>query len=85
LQLHSDARSLARLSLMYDGALVPAGLKSTQFSILSEIFYRRRDDPTTMSELAEAILYLKRAVSRRNKSLLQWENFQTFAGGPVCF
>lgn len=44
-----------RLSLMYDGALVPCGLKSTQLSILSEI-ERRRDKPPTMSELADAMV-----------------------------
>ncbi|WP_308720805.1 MarR family winged helix-turn-helix transcriptional regulator [Komagataeibacter xylinus] len=44
-----------RLSLMYDATLAPCGLKSTQFSILSEI-ERRHDKPPTMSELADAMV-----------------------------
>lgn len=39
---------------MYDAALAPAGLKSTQFSVLSAIG-RRADDPPTMRELAESM------------------------------
>jgi DNA-binding MarR family transcriptional regulator len=44
-----------RLSHFYDNALAPAGLKSTQYSILSEIS-KRADSPPTMGELAEALV-----------------------------
>jgi len=43
-----------RLSQMYDNALAPTGLKSTQYSILAEI--RRRGEPPTMRELADAMV-----------------------------
>ena len=43
-----------RLSQMYDAALAPAGLKSTQFAILTAIG-RRAHDPPTMRELADAM------------------------------
>ncbi len=41
-----------RVSQMYDSVLAPAGLKITQYSILSEIA-RRGDTPPTMGELAD--------------------------------
>src|ERR1700686_1481649 len=44
-----------RVSQMYDAALAPAGLKATQFAILSEI-ERRADDPPAMRELADAMV-----------------------------
>jgi len=44
-----------RVSQMYDAALAPAGLKTTQFAILSEID-RRADDPPTMREMADAMV-----------------------------
>jgi DNA-binding MarR family transcriptional regulator len=44
-----------RVSQMYDGALAPCGLKSTQFSILSEI-ERHGDQSLTMGKLADAMI-----------------------------
>jgi DNA-binding MarR family transcriptional regulator len=44
-----------RVSQMYDAALAPAGLRTTQFAILSEI-ERRTNDPPTMRELADAMI-----------------------------
>ncbi|WP_210253251.1 MarR family winged helix-turn-helix transcriptional regulator [Beijerinckia sp. L45] len=44
-----------RLSSMYDEALMPCGLKSTQHAILSELIRRRRHPPT-MRELADALI-----------------------------
>jgi DNA-binding MarR family transcriptional regulator len=44
-----------RLSQMYDAALVPTGLKTTQYSILVEI-ERHLDAPLTMRELADAMV-----------------------------
>ncbi|WP_420993114.1 MarR family winged helix-turn-helix transcriptional regulator [Cupriavidus sp. 30B13] len=43
-----------RLSQMYDNALAPTGLKSTQYSILAEI--KRHGEPPTMRELADAMV-----------------------------
>jgi DNA-binding MarR family transcriptional regulator len=45
-----------RLSQFYDVALAPAGLKSTQFSILSEVERRRTLGAVTMCELAAAMV-----------------------------
>jgi DNA-binding MarR family transcriptional regulator len=44
-----------RLSQMYDGALAPVGLKSTQYSILVQI-ERRSAEPPTLRELADALV-----------------------------
>jgi DNA-binding MarR family transcriptional regulator len=43
------------LSQMYDAALAPAGLRSTQYSILREL-RRRADDPPLIGQLAEAMV-----------------------------
>ena len=48
-------RASRRLSQMYDAALAPAGLRSTQFSVLVELD-SRRDEPPTIGELAEALV-----------------------------
>jgi DNA-binding MarR family transcriptional regulator len=48
-------RATRRLSQMYDAALAPAKLRSTQFSVLVEI-QRRGDEPPTIGELAEALV-----------------------------
>jgi DNA-binding MarR family transcriptional regulator len=62
--LHSDEgdcnctamRKASRwLSQMYDAALAPAGLRSTQYSILREL-RRRVDDPPLMGHLAEVMV-----------------------------
>lgn len=44
-----------RVSALYDEALKPIGLKTTQFAILAELG-RRRDDPPTMRALADALV-----------------------------
>jgi DNA-binding MarR family transcriptional regulator len=43
-----------RISQFYDGALAPVGIKSTQYSILSEV--ERSRGPLTMRELATAMV-----------------------------
>jgi DNA-binding MarR family transcriptional regulator len=43
------------LSQMYDAILAPAGLRSTQYSILREL-WRRADDPPLIGQLAEAMV-----------------------------
>src|SRR3981189_1732260 len=45
-----------RISQFYDTALAPAGIKSTQFSILSEVERGSFSEPVTMSELASAMV-----------------------------
>jgi DNA-binding MarR family transcriptional regulator len=44
-----------RLTKLYDDALAPSGLRSTQFSILAELA-TRPDPPPTLTELAEALV-----------------------------
>ena len=48
-------RASRRLSQMYDAALAPSGLRSTQFSVLVEL-HHRRDEPPAIGELAEALV-----------------------------
>jgi DNA-binding MarR family transcriptional regulator len=45
-----------RVSQFYDTALAPAGIKSTQFSILSEVERGTVGGPVTMCELASAMV-----------------------------
>ena len=45
-----------RISQFYDAALSPIGIKSTQFSILSEIERGSVEGPVTMCELAAAMV-----------------------------
>ena len=45
-----------RISQFYDTALAPAGIKSTQFSILSEVERGGVAGPVTMCELASAMV-----------------------------
>lgn len=44
-----------RLSQLYDSALAPSGLKSTQFAILAEVD-RRSNEPPTIRDLADALV-----------------------------
>jgi DNA-binding MarR family transcriptional regulator len=45
-----------RISQFYDAALAPVGIKSTQYSILSELARGRTAGPVTMCELAAAMV-----------------------------
>src|SRR5579864_4897314 len=45
-----------RISQFYDAALAPVGIKSTQFSILSEVDRGSLEGPVTMCELATAMV-----------------------------
>ncbi len=45
-----------RITQFYDTALAPAGIKSTQFSILSEVERGSISGPVTMCELASAMV-----------------------------
>ena len=45
-----------RISQLYDAALAPVGIKSTQYSILAEVERGSLDGPLTMCELATAMV-----------------------------
>ena len=69
-----------RVSQMYDAALAPAGLKATQFAILSEID-RRAGDPPTMRELADAMVMDRSTLGQNLRPLerdrlVAWEPSQ---------
>jgi len=50
----SVRKASRRLAQIYDGALAPSGLRSTQFAILAEL--AARSAPPTLMELAEAMV-----------------------------
>ncbi|GGF02245.1 MarR family transcriptional regulator [Aliidongia dinghuensis] len=50
----SVRKASRRLTQLYDDALAPSGLRSTQFSILAEL--AKRSAPPTLTELAEAMV-----------------------------
>src|SRR4029453_16264234 len=50
----SVRKASRRLTQLYDDALVPSGLRSTQFSILAEL--AMRSAPPTLTELAKAMV-----------------------------
>lgn len=47
-------RASRRLTQLYDGALAPSGLRSTQFSILADL--ATRSEAPTLTELADAMV-----------------------------
>jgi DNA-binding MarR family transcriptional regulator len=49
-------RASRRISQFYDTALAPLGIKSTQYSILSEVARGNLAGPLTMNELAAAMV-----------------------------
>ena len=55
-----------RISQLYDAALAPSGLKTTQRAILAEI---RRSEPTTVGGLAEALVMDAGALAHTLKPL----------------
>jgi DNA-binding MarR family transcriptional regulator len=57
-----------RVSLLYDSALAPCGLKSTQFAMLSEI-HRRADAAPTIRELAEALVMDQSTIGQNLRPL----------------
>lgn len=57
-----------RLTQLYDDALVPCGLRSTQFAILTEL-KRRSTTPPTMAELARALVTDRSALGHNLKPL----------------
>jgi DNA-binding MarR family transcriptional regulator len=62
-----------RISQFYDSALVPVGIKSTQFSILSEVDRGSLAGPVTMCELATAMV-MDRSTLGHNLKPLERDN-----------
>jgi DNA-binding MarR family transcriptional regulator len=65
-----------RISQFYDAALAPAGIKSTQYSILSEVQRGSRAAPVTMCELAAAMV-MDRSTLGHNLRPLERDNLVT--------
>ncbi|MEJ1978353.1 MAG: MarR family winged helix-turn-helix transcriptional regulator [Acetobacteraceae bacterium] len=57
-----------RLTQLYDDALGPAGIRSTQFAILTELD-RRAKAPPTMRELANALVMDRSALGHNLRPL----------------
>jgi DNA-binding MarR family transcriptional regulator len=57
-----------RLTLLYDEAMAPSGLRVTQFNILSEL-ERRTSEPPTVSELAEILVIERSALGQTLRTL----------------
>lgn len=57
-----------RLSQLYDDALAPSGLRTTQYAILSEL-ERRSKRPPTMRELADAMVMDRSALGHNLRPL----------------
>ena len=58
-----------RVSQFYDTALAPAGIKSTQYSILSEVYRGSLRGPVTMCELATAMVMDRSTLGHNLKPL----------------
>jgi DNA-binding MarR family transcriptional regulator len=58
-----------RISQFYDAALAPVGIKSTQYSILSELDRRSGEGPVTMCELATAMVMDRSTLGHNLKPL----------------
>ena len=58
-----------RVSQFYDTALAPLGIKSTQYSILSEVARGRIEGPVTMRELATSMVMDRSTLGHNLKPL----------------
>lgn len=58
-----------RVSQFYDIALAPVGIKSTQYSILSEVDRGSQSGPVTMSQLATAMVMDRSTLGHNLKPL----------------
>jgi DNA-binding MarR family transcriptional regulator len=67
-----------RLSQLYDSALAPTGLKSTQYSVLSEIS-RWTETPPTVRQLADALV-MDRSTLGHNLRPLERDQLVSMAG-----
>ena len=57
-----------RLTLLYDEAMAPSGLRVTQFNILSEM-ERRALEPATVSELTEILVIERSALGQTLRTM----------------
>jgi DNA-binding MarR family transcriptional regulator len=57
-----------RITQLYDTALLPSGLRSTQYAILSEL-HRRSKQPPTLQELADALVMDRSALGHTLRPL----------------
>lgn len=60
-------KATRKLSQLYDAAISPTGLRSTQFAILAEI--AMRDDSPTMAELARGLVMDRSALGHNLRPL----------------
>jgi DNA-binding MarR family transcriptional regulator len=65
-------RASRRISQLYDAALAPSGVKTTQFAILAELERSRGAEPATMCKLAAAMI-MDRSTLGHNLRPLQRE------------
>jgi DNA-binding MarR family transcriptional regulator len=72
-------RASRHLAQLYDRALEPCELKTTQYSILSEV-NRRSKNPPTIIELAYALVLERSALGHNLKPLVR-DGFITLRGG----
>ena len=56
------------MTLFYDAALEPSGLRSTQFALLTEI-HRRGDAPPSIGDLAEALVMDQSTIGQNLRPL----------------
>ncbi len=68
-----------RLTQFYDDALAPCGLRSTQYSILSEL--TRFAGPPTLAELASALVSDRSAVGHNLRPLIR-DGYVALEPGP---
>jgi DNA-binding MarR family transcriptional regulator len=61
-------KATRRMTQLYDDALAPAGLRSTQYAILEEL-QRQADSPPTMGELAETLVLDRSALGHNLRPL----------------
>jgi DNA-binding MarR family transcriptional regulator len=61
-------KATRRMTQLYDDALAPAGLRSTQYAILEEL-HRQADSPPTMGELAETLVLDRSALGHNLRPL----------------
>jgi DNA-binding MarR family transcriptional regulator len=71
-------KALRRISQLYDTALAPSGLKTTQRAILAEI---ERSEPTTVGSLADALVMDAGGLAHTLKPLTR-EKLVTIAVDP---
>src|ERR1700747_332164 len=74
-------KATRRMTQLYDDALAPAGLRSTQYAILEELD-RQADPPPTMGELAE-MLVLDRSALGHNLRPLERDGLITLVAGDT--